>query len=55
MRLDIKREYINQISKDEALRKILEILLEHDNRLDDLEKKPKKKQKKDFIEHLKTK
>lgn len=55
MRLDIKKEYIKHIPRDEALRKIFEMLLEHDNRLDDLEGKPQKKKKKDFIAHLKTK
>ena len=56
MRLDIKKEYIKHIPRDEALKKIFELLLEHDNRLDSLEGKPdKKKSKKQLIEHLKTK
>jgi len=55
MRLDIKRDYIKKLPKDEALRKMFELLMEHEHRLDKLENKPKKVSKKEFIGLLKTK
>jgi len=56
MRLDVKHEYIKKLPKEEALRKIFELLMEHEHRLDELEKKPNKKiTKREFIELLKTK